>query len=251
MPYTKAFCNCLRELCQSVDDLTPIPETNIDQLISASIGSLIEQSEAVISLLDNGYYKSPLILIRSISETAIHLINLCYRGQDYVDLMIMSAHEEMRSMYQFIIDELNSEDSSSCDLSSQLAHHTQKRDKFKKKHNFNSNKLDTKAAFKRADEFEQYLTYKQMCGRTHADITSLIRDHIDSSNEFVIKIGDKINTRELEVGFLLASELLITSFLTSFEYFNAESSHLGMALRYYDSMKSEFDDAVRGGGFGL
>jgi hypothetical protein len=234
--------DCIKALDKAIDDLGAKPETSVDQLILASMASLVEQSTAVVSLLDSGHQKSSFILIRSISEASIHLINLVYFGQEYVDRMIVNSHEELRSMYQFCLDEMEKKlKIGKVFWNTKIAYHKQKRDDFKARYGWKFDKSGTKDAFVLADEKEQYLAYKHMCGRTHADINSLIKDHLEDNDDWVINIGAELDVGDLAIGFRFATEMMLASFSAAFEYFEGEGKLLDTAKAFEASMKSEFD----------
>nr|WP_319543990.1 hypothetical protein [uncultured Pseudodesulfovibrio sp.] len=154
--------------------------------------------------------------------------------------MIVCAHEEMRSKYQFCLDETQYGKQEESFFKGRVDYHKQEREAYKNRHGWRFNKSGTKDAFILADEREQYLAYKHMCGRNHADIMSLIKDHLDDNgDDWTINIGAELNIHDLAVGFRFAAEMLIVALLTSFEYFDCKTMKMNEAIGFYDSMLKE------------
>lgn len=241
MGHIESFCKCIQSLDDALDDLSPVLETSVDQLIFATVGSLVEQAQATKVLFEQNQQKSALIIFRSISETAIHLINLCYFDQEYVDRMVVNAHEETRSKHQFCLNELDLSLTERAFHQSRVDHHKAERDAKRAQRGFRAEKTGTQKTYVLADCKNDYLSYKQLCGRTHSDIISLIKDHLEEVDGGLITIGKPLEQADLDHALRFATEMLLISLMTTFEYYEKKSDHMASAFEHNNEMLDKLD----------
>ncbi len=229
------------EVQNSIEQIANYAENQINILSISLCSSIFENTVACMSLLENKMYSSIPLLLRSIVEAYIDLVNLS-KDKNYYNYIVASYYKEHKRLLKNILDDPNSnrffiKSKSMPDLQKKLQDAERDLNQLIAQ---GYSPLNIKEKFEKADMSELYgSVYYLLCQEFHNDPKALESRHIDMKNRKVTIFMER-SIEEIHPYIDSLAGVLVLSFQSVLKILGLqEGDHFKKALALLNELRAE------------